>query len=502
MNSDVTWYPFDPQDPGSTPPVLDGSGAVAVVPAGDAVWAAEAAVGLARVLARSGRRVFLCDAHVEEPRLHAAFGSELGEGVSDLVLYGASPRRVAREVEDRLLFVAAGTTVADAGRVRSSPRWDALVDAVAQAEGVLLLHLPATGEGVDALLARAEHVIVAGDPAALPELGEARDRLVAGLHPPVPAPPSAAAPGVPGPTEPGSEAVHALPGEVPEAHGSRAGAPRVHVAPGTEVETPTTPEGGVLDDPRVREAVARARSGTPPAEAKSGGSRTLLLLALLVVLLVLAAAWFGFISIPGITPAEAGTVDPTPVAERPADATPPDPDPASAQEEVRVTAPHHEWNLTLGSYTDPRSADGLAARLGNLHDGLAVVVAPVEVGGTVYHRVLAGPMPDSMAAAALRVLLAGERGGRGDWVVRYAPFAFMVGEVEERAAAERRRAVLEDLGVPAYVMELDRSDGSSFYRVYVGAYADAVEASWMAARLADRNVDTAPLAERRGTPPA
>lgn len=278
MSPDVNWHAFDPHESGSPLPVLEGTGAIAVVPADDAEWGAQATVALARSLARSGRRVFLCDAGVEEPRLHEFFEGDFGEGVSDLVLYGASPQRVATEVEDQLLFVPAGTTVADPARVRSSPRWDGLVDAVAQADALLLLHLPAQVEGAEALLARAERIVVAGDPRRVPELGEASDRLVLGLHPVgAHAPP---APGVPGAAEPGSEAVHAL-GSSP---------PSVHLVSGAEVETPSTPEGGVLDDPRVREAVARARSGAGESDRRETSGPSILLVLLLVVVAVVVVA--------------------------------------------------------------------------------------------------------------------------------------------------------------------------------------------------------------------
>jgi cell division septation protein DedD len=492
MTPDVTWHAFDPHEPGSPPSSLDGTGAVAVVPAGDPQWAAAASVGLARALARSGRRVFLCDAAVEEPRLHGFFSGDPGEGVSDLVLYGASPRRVASEVEKRLLFVAAGTAVADGGQVRASPRWDALVDAVVQADGILLLHLPAEGAGTDALLARAERVVVAGDPAQVPELGEAADRFVAGLHPVgahLPAVPS-----VPAATEPGSEAGHGLPELAGAAdEGAETSEPDVHIASGAEVETPATPGGEVLDDPRVREAVARARRGSPPARDEPGSSRTLLLLLLLVVVAVLVAAFLGLVRIPGLTPAQAGAVQEAALPEPPVRPT----------SDAYITAPHHRWNLALGSYTDAGVAEALAARLDAAHPDVTVVVASVRVEGTTYHRVLAGPLPDSLSAAALAPRLAPERTEGEGWMVRAAPLAFQLGEFDVAAAAEHRRGTLAETGLPAHVLALDRSDGATVYRIYVGAYADAEEASWMAARLAERTAPgDAPLVDRRGTPPA
>lgn len=497
MTPDVTWQPFDPQDPGSPPPALHGTGAVALVPSGgDPQWAAAAAVGLARTLARNGRRVFLCDADVEDPRLHGFFDGELGEGVSDLVLYGASPRRVAREVEDRLLFVPAGTTVADAARVHSSPRWDALVDAVAQADGVLLIHLPAGSDGSEALLARAEHVVVVGDPADAPELGEAADRLVLGLYPH-----DLARPGSEGAPMGAGAGVSSGVERPPVAAGET---PAVHLTSGVEVETPTTAEGDVLDDPRVREAVARARARADDSASEGGGSRIVLLLLLVVVLALLAAAWLGFIPIPGITPAAAGTVDGAVVAA----ATYPDegvaPGGAGGDERpgVRIVSPHHVWHLALGSYTDARAAAGMAERLDREHPDLAVVVAPVEVDGTVFHRVLAGPLADSTSAAALAAHLDGGAHAAADPVVRAAPLAFLVGEASERAAAQRRLQVLRELDLPAHLLSARRSDGSTLYRVYVGAYEGGDEAAWMASRLEERNVGNALLTERRGTPPA
>lgn len=146
-------------------PPAEGAGAVVALVASEGPrgsgWSARVAASLAREWAGDGLRVFLADGDFERPVLHGEFGVENGEGVSDAVLYGASPGRVGRAVpEGGFLFAPAGTVVADPGSVYSHPRWSALLEAFRESGSVLLLYLPdGQDPGVEGLVERADRVI-------------------------------------------------------------------------------------------------------------------------------------------------------------------------------------------------------------------------------------------------------------------------------------------------------------------------------------------------------
>jgi hypothetical protein len=131
------------------------------------------------------------------------------------------------------------------------------------------------------------------------------------------------------------------------------------------------------------------------------------------------------------------------------------------------------------------------------------MVVPVSVEGRSYYRALAGPAKDSVEAASLLRHVAGTSGSDSSgWVLRNTPREFELGELPDLAAAERRREVLRGLDIPAYVLAVDYSDGSTRFRVYAGAYADEAEASLLLAQLTDRGLNTAHLADRKGRLPA
>jgi hypothetical protein len=61
-----------------------------------------------------------------------------------------------------------------------------------------------------------------------------------------------------------------------------------------------------------------------------------------------------------------------------------------------------------------------------------------------------------------------------------------------------RSEKLHTLGLPAYVLRVEMSDGSAEYRIYVGAYLDETEALHLSGLLAEQGLADAPLVERRG----
>ena len=111
------WQPLDPAA-GSLPPEIesalvdaDSLPALVVILVDSEIdpdWGAQASLAVAKKWAASGQRVILADGCLDRPVLHEAVGVENGEGVSDMVLYGASARRFAGRVEDRLMLAPRG----------------------------------------------------------------------------------------------------------------------------------------------------------------------------------------------------------------------------------------------------------------------------------------------------------------------------------------------------------------------------------------------------------
>jgi hypothetical protein len=186
MSSPRPWQPLRLDDPYLPDLPEEGAATVALVcspTVREDGWCGRAAVAMARGWALTGQPTYLCDLALERPELHAVLGVENDEGVTDVLLYGASPRRVAHRIDEGLFLAPAGTVPADPAAVRSSPRWDALVDGFAGADALLLLYVHSDAPGVAAVLARADAVVALCVRDEEPELGEARERLVASLGP-------------------------------------------------------------------------------------------------------------------------------------------------------------------------------------------------------------------------------------------------------------------------------------------------------------------------------
>jgi hypothetical protein len=105
-------------------------------------------------------RVILADGCLDGPVLHEAAGVENGEGVSDMVLYGASAQRFAGRIEDRLALAPAGTPVAEVADVLRHVRWDMMISGCREVGATLVCHVSTGTPGVEAMTKRAEGVLV------------------------------------------------------------------------------------------------------------------------------------------------------------------------------------------------------------------------------------------------------------------------------------------------------------------------------------------------------
>jgi hypothetical protein len=201
---------------------------------------------------------------------------------------------------------------------------------------------------------------------------------------------------------------------------------------------------------------------------------------LALLLLAVVLGMLGVVRIPGFAAGERGVV-------APALARPP-----------RAVSP--SFSLTLGSYREAAVARLQAEALGRERPDLLFVVAPVEVDGEVFYRLLAGPSTDSLAgglrAELARTLTAEDPAG---WVVRATPLAFHLGVQATLEEAGARTAELLAREVPAYVLADGEGEALRFH-VWAGAFADPREAAWLQGIL-EREGIPAPLQRRRGRLP-
>ena len=188
------WQPLDPATgslPGEIESALgDGDSVSACVvilvdSEIDRDWGAQASVAVAKRWAASGRRIILADACLDGPVLHEAVGAENGEGVSDMVLYGASAKRITERVEGGFMLAPAGTPVIEVADVLKHVKWDTVIRGCREAGATLVFHVSTGTPGVEAMTKRAEGVLVLASPSKDVDaiLGSESGRLIAVLGP-------------------------------------------------------------------------------------------------------------------------------------------------------------------------------------------------------------------------------------------------------------------------------------------------------------------------------
>ncbi|HSG08370.1 MAG TPA: SPOR domain-containing protein [Longimicrobiales bacterium] len=521
-----------PAEPGTLPALPAGEGRqgrilvlLSTEGALSAGWVGSVSVDVVESWSQSGARVVMADAGLSTPLLHEALGIQNREGLVDALRWGVSVQRVVQRPEGRtFLAMTAGTAVADTAAVLALPRWHALCAGFREAGVTLAVLVPSWEEALPSVLAEADGIVV------LAEASEDVTALVAPLSVPV-----LAVTGRNGdtgsderPEEP-SETVDSASTAVTASDFGYSLAPTLLAPPqdgGEEGDEPGPP-GHDAEPPAVETAAWDAEPGTPPfpqepaeeefvlpdpvpvppsleeiveesrAPAQRGRSGILFLVVLVVVVAVALAAWFGFVEIPGLTPSS-GT----------ASAVPPEAVVVPAGAVVVAAAPPTEtsgvqgYSLALGAYQNAAVAGRRVATLAAQVPQVLFQAVPVEVEGTLYHRVLAGPAADSTTLAALTSHVAEAASlNPSPWVARWTPLAFQLGETGDRGAADRRVEALGQLGVSAYVLAVDYSDGSVRYRVFAGAFADAAEASYLSGLLDERGLSGALLSDRIGRLP-
>ncbi|RMH11180.1 MAG: SPOR domain-containing protein, partial [Gemmatimonadetes bacterium] len=149
-----------------------------------------------------------------------------------------------------------------------------------------------------------------------------------------------------------------------------------------------------------------------------------------------------------------------------------------------------------------RRALARAAEVDGALRGAQAVVSPVQVGGTVYYRVLVDPAASQSEVEALRGSAAAVLGVRdpSGWIPRRTPMGFLVDRFESLADAQARAATLRERGIWAYVREVE--GGGPAFAVYVGAYEGTSDAATLARQLRSAGLGDARFVRRVGRVPA
>jgi hypothetical protein len=465
---------------------------------------------------------------------------------------------------DPVFFIGAGTAVADPAAVAEQPRWAAICDGFQEAGATLVTFLPWGAETLPGALDHATDVVLLGtsadDPSAVEGVEEGRVLAFVGRDEPAgedagegPAEAVVAVGGAGGAdastarvgleetagADPAAGDVTAG-GEADEAAGA---------APGTETEAPAAPDSPAAEDRREREAEpatagaraapeAAARMGEGPTprpgpEGGSGGGR--LLLVFLFLVLAAVVAWLlGLLPVPGSTPGDTTSREAVPETVAPLAAAGPGADETGGEEaaagsgaagaggsvdtsfagaeppagspapprDAAERSPSAAWAVAVEAHADREAAWSSRRLLEETVPEQLWITVPVEVEGTVYHRVLFGTASTWSAAQALREEVA-DRTGRSpaSWISRPTRLAYRLDEQDSLPGARARASRLRARGIPAYVLAVTYADGTERFRVYAGGFADADEAGVLGERLADAGVTGAELAERTGRRP-
>jgi hypothetical protein len=255
---------------------------------------------------------------------------------------------------------------------------------------------------------------------------------------------------------------------VPPASGSQAQQP----AAGSQAQQPLAVPGQAPPSSRrpdtgtdTEAEPERRRRGPAPKPRAFQRYRHPLTWTLLVILLasLLAGAWH-YLS------GRLDPIEPAPQAADPAPATaaPAAPAVQNALPFVVAIEAHRELPVALSRVADLRE----------IEPELLFHVEPLEREGALFYHVMAGPVPDSATALALRdtLIARGHKTGATPTDVRATPLAFVIGDYGTPALAEEQREVLRRLDIPGYVLLGEAADGRPLYRLYVGGFGTAAEA--------------------------
>jgi hypothetical protein len=469
-----TWPNAVPFDPGSGAALRAWEGLVGSVEAvpspmllvsGEAArysgWSARTALELADALA-GHRAVLLIDLHFDATDLGELAPPDR-EGISDVLLFGASLERVAVSPRGhRFSFIPTGPLVSDAEELLRSPAWTRVFDDAARSHTLVMGFVPWRSRGLAALLQRVRDFVFLG--------GSADARIAAGYLPA-----DARALGVLGPASilkrpavvrPPAESV------IPTAAGAVTVTPSPLVLPtAAAAEAAAEPDGVAIDT-------------APPKWYRR---------AWVLVLALVVAGGLTLLQLSGVLRPDQAVAPQVPAP--PAAAAPGDPGSPGGE-----ALP---YSVAIEAHQELATALRSVANLSEAEPAMGFYLAPILVDSVLYYRVMAGPVRDSASAAAVLQKLVDDKRmtSATDWQIRNTPLAFLLGVYDTRAAAEQRVGELAAQRIPAYVLEVPYSNGGARYHLYCGAYSGPGEADVMRQLLGNAGLETN-LVERVGRTPS
>jgi cell division septation protein DedD len=134
--------------------------------------------------------------------------------------------------------------------------------------------------------------------------------------------------------------------------------------------------------------------------------------------------------------------------------------------------------VAIEAHRDLPTAVERVTDLREIEPELAFHIEPLERDGVVFYHVMAGPVPDSTLALALRdtLIARGHKTGRTPTDVRATPFTYLVGEYSTEDDAQEQSDILRRLDIPGYVLRAAAADGEPVFRLYVGGFGSEAEA--------------------------
>jgi cell division septation protein DedD len=486
-------------------------------------WAANAAIALADAIAAGGERVVLADLSLDRPELHERVGTENTEGLTDVFLFGASLEHVTRMLPaNSFELVPAAAFTPDSEEILTHRRWSVVFEEFAATKTRLLLYLPITVDGTGAFSDRVGHTVVLADrweTEAIRGALSSDAHVMAFLAPPetpdisvaeLPVPPEEDEPAPAQELMGGSERLDdaefekiRLPKEgAREAliADLRARQRAALMAPAPSVQ----PLPDEVDVARIRtapparlESISAAKTTinepTFASTTREKRSRSRLIPLLIVLLLVSSAAatwhfWWRRRPVP----------EPRPMAQTPSTA-PIQPRPIP-QEPILPAGVPLRFSVAIAGYSVLEQAQTRVAQLRKESESMNFYIAPTVVQGSLFYRVLAGPLSDSVTASAVRDTLMARRiktfTSSSD--VLDTPYAFLVGSFSRRSEADAKVAEATSKGIPTYVIPAGMPGGAVVYKVFAGAYTGPGDAAFLREILERASLpDT--LVERTGS---
>lgn len=485
-------------------------------------WAADAAIAIADMIAAGGERVVMADLSLDRPELHERVGTDNTEGLTDVFLFGASLEHVTRMLPaNSFELVPAAAFTPDTEEILTHRRWSVVFEEFANTKTRLLLYMPITVDGIGAFSDRVGHTLVLADRWEMEAIRSALSSdadVMAFLAPPQVAEAEPAAGPVvaapkPRPMEPVGPSERLNDSEFEKIRIPKDGARESLIADMRARQRAALMAPAPAVQPLPEEIdVARTRSAPPPRLVPSGAAKDAIgeptftstkrtkrtprriIPALIVLLLVSsAAAGWHYWSNRAVRP-----IAPRPTATSPS-ARPIAPRPVPAEPALPVGIPLR-FSVAMAGYSVLEQAQARVDQLRKDAPNMQFYIAPTVVQGSLFYRVLAGPLPDSSRAAAVRDTLMSRRiktfTSSSDLLE--TPLAFLIGSFGRRAEAEAKVAEAASKGIPTYIVPVGDAGGAVQYKVYAGAYTGPGDAEFLREILERASLpDT--LVERTGS---